>query len=486
MKEILRSANAGTNKELDIPTQFHHVFFMGDMNYRVTYDEHEPDSSYEETKKALVEKKKKEKAEKESKTEGVSSGDVQVEVAEELSVDAKAERKRIHEQLLSHIVNEEWEAILEKDELNREVRKGRLLPGFTALQPSFPPTFKRVRGKAGASDKCIRKAVDDTQYPTPYPSKSKDKKTYLLKPSLDGELDTTDPEPYVNKFYNPQRFPAYTDRILYKSLPAHVADLETHFFDSCELVDTSDHKPVHAAFNISTKKVLKDIAVHWEGKSLRNINTLKFEVRNMKATGLSELDLAILGGGSDPYIVLSTDPPEILNVSRFNKLRSKIIKHDLNPNWGAERLTFELCTDDIEGLKQHCHLLIQLWDDDRFNPDDVIGVAVIPFSKIFDECLHEDNQFHSWNLKEPIFHGGEKHGVVECTIQLLNSNAGGLALSKKTDEARSNKDATNFGRGDSFASQPSQSFEDNEMPLEIFLKYRNKGMSGNCCNCTVC
>jgi len=96
VKEILKSANAGVNKDLDIPTQFHHVFFMGDMNYRVTYDDHEPDHSYEETKKALVDSKKKEKAEKEAKEKsaaaGVSSGDVQVEVAEELSGDAKAER----------------------------------------------------------------------------------------------------------------------------------------------------------------------------------------------------------------------------------------------------------------------------------------------------------------------------------------------------------------------------------------------------------
>ena len=43
------------------------------------------------------------------------------------------------------IQEENWDAILSRDELNREMREGRVLNGFTALQPHFPPTFKRLR-----------------------------------------------------------------------------------------------------------------------------------------------------------------------------------------------------------------------------------------------------------------------------------------------------------------------------------------------------
>jgi hypothetical protein len=43
------------------------------------------------------------------------------------------------------VVNERWGDILALDELNREIAAGRVLNNFTALQPSFPPTFKRTR-----------------------------------------------------------------------------------------------------------------------------------------------------------------------------------------------------------------------------------------------------------------------------------------------------------------------------------------------------
>ncbi len=59
VKEILSASRAGSDKHIDIPSQFHHCFFMGDMNYRVTFDAAQPDASYEKTKKAYAEQKKK-------------------------------------------------------------------------------------------------------------------------------------------------------------------------------------------------------------------------------------------------------------------------------------------------------------------------------------------------------------------------------------------------------------------------------------------
>lgn len=47
--------------------------------------------------------------------------------------------------MLALVTTESWPALLELDELNREVAACRVLSGFTPVQPSFPPTFKRRR-----------------------------------------------------------------------------------------------------------------------------------------------------------------------------------------------------------------------------------------------------------------------------------------------------------------------------------------------------
>ena len=50
-------------------------------------------------------------------------------------------------QILQLAEDESWDKLLELDELTRELKAERVLVGFTSLVPSFPPTFKRYRGK---------------------------------------------------------------------------------------------------------------------------------------------------------------------------------------------------------------------------------------------------------------------------------------------------------------------------------------------------
>ena len=56
-----------------------------------------------------------------------------------------AESATFRSLVMSLISLEKWTDLLQYDELNRELLAGRLLPGFTAAMPSFPPTFKRSR-----------------------------------------------------------------------------------------------------------------------------------------------------------------------------------------------------------------------------------------------------------------------------------------------------------------------------------------------------
>lgn len=51
-------------------------------------------------------------------------------------------------QLYSWIGSNNFQEMLKKDELNREINASRVLNGFTALMPDFPPTFKRIRGRS--------------------------------------------------------------------------------------------------------------------------------------------------------------------------------------------------------------------------------------------------------------------------------------------------------------------------------------------------
>lgn len=250
-----------------------------------------------------------------------------------------------------------------KDELNRELAAGRALYGFSALTPNFSPTFKRKRKM------CI--------------VQNKEEK---LSDSYN-----------IRDYYDPKRIPSFTDRILFKSLPAFKSDLVVvNEFNSSEYTDSSDHKPVFAHFNISTRNACHDIliprgAIKDYKKIMRaaedaklvmnHANYMKVVLSDLKATNLSEMDLQVFGGKSDPYLVASIDPPEIL-VLRKSKLRTSIIYHELNPEW-KESLEMVMWTNDKEGLRANTHILLSVWDWDRASAHDLIGTCVFPIAALF-------------------------------------------------------------------------------------------------------
>ena len=260
-------------------------------------------------------------------------------------------------------MEENWAAILAKDELNRELAAGRALYGFSALTPNFSPTFKRKRKM------CIVQQKEEK-----------------LMESYN-----------IRDYYDPKRIPSFTDRILYKSLPAFKNDLVVlNDFKSSEYTDSSDHKPVFAHFSISTRDAFRDILIPRGAvkdykrimKSagdaklvMNNANYMKVVLSELKATNLSEMDLQVFGGKSDPYIIASIDPPEIL-VPRKSKLRTSIIYHELNPEW-KESLEIVLWTNDRDGLRANSHIMLTVWDWDRASAHDLIGTCVLPIAALF-------------------------------------------------------------------------------------------------------
>ena len=97
--------------------------------------------------------------------------------------DIDQERTQFEEQIYRALSERRWNDIVQYDELCREINEGRVLPGFTCALPRFPPTFKRIR------QKCL--PLDMSK---------------LSMSELKG-------------YYDAKRLPAYTDRILYRSLP---------------------------------------------------------------------------------------------------------------------------------------------------------------------------------------------------------------------------------------------------------------------------
>ena len=99
---------------------------------------------------------------------------------------------------------------------------------------------------------------------------------------------------YVGDFYDEKRIPSYTDRILFKSLPAFNQNLKLLSFQSCEDVPSSDHKPVVTAFTVNTT----------DGGSSIIMNTARdgavFELSDMRGLNLAEMDTML--GQAGKYV----------------------------------------------------------------------------------------------------------------------------------------------------------------------------------------
>lgn len=91
------------------------------------------------------------------------------------------------------------------DELRREMGERRVFGGFVEGKLHFPPTFKVQRG-------------------------------------------------FTSMVYQETRVPSYCDRILWHSLPRHQSHVLQREYNCVEEIDTSDHKPVYAVFDIIVPK----------------------------------------------------------------------------------------------------------------------------------------------------------------------------------------------------------------------------------------
>eukprot|EP00736_Rhodelphis_marinus_P009019 Rmarinus@m.17019 len=101
---------------------------------------------------------------------------------------------------------QDWTSLMKSDQLNRELAESGVLHGFEDGDISFPPTFKLKRPRTS------------------------------------------------DVAFNPQRLPAYCDRILVRTLPG-CAPVRRDVYTSAPEMTTSDHNAVFAGFSVQSRDV---------------------------------------------------------------------------------------------------------------------------------------------------------------------------------------------------------------------------------------
>lgn len=370
------------------------------------------------------------------------------------------------------IVAEQWDQLLAMDELNREIASGRVLNGFVPLQPHWPPTFKRTRDLIIPSTTVGKKT---TYHLTPGPAAgSRRGSTGGSTKKSDAAAAATDRNVY--DYYHIKRLPSYTDRILYKSLPAFQGkNLQTLFFESVEGATSSDHKPVQAGFEIRLCGGKDDIRV--DSQLLDNVKNSEFKlsltITNLRGENLEEMDSQAFGGKSDPYVVITTDPGELLlTTKRLCKIpgnvKTSVISHDVNPVW-KESIPLTLASLDLKGLSRNVSLILAVWDYDKFNEDDLIGVMTVPLKAIIDAHINGAGEGGgtgdgAYNFSESLHSNSEVMGKLMGTIKINGDMA---EILKSSEFLRADNMQT---AGDRFDS------------LKALLPRASDSAGGGCCS----
>jgi hypothetical protein len=237
------------------------------MNYRITFDPTTPADVVKTKIQPKPENNRTAPQKKPSTSSATDVGDdLDVNDDDDEDIDEidpnDVSRERDVALVYEQIADENWPALLARDELNRELEAGRVLKGYRSLKPSFPPTFKvrsclflppllrapphstsvkRIRGrniamvyetrpgettKSLSSPSSPEEVVEDKKYNlTVADENSETFARSVLSPSsfLPPPLPPSPSRSSLiwthRSYYDKKRMPSYTDRILTHSLP---------------------------------------------------------------------------------------------------------------------------------------------------------------------------------------------------------------------------------------------------------------------------
>jgi len=272
-REILDGARVGDHS-LDVVSQTDHTFWMGDLNYRLDLE-----------RVGLVKHKK---------------GATKEEVAFQ------------QHGIVMGMVNEEaWDDLWAADELQNEMKEGKVFFGFEEGLYHFPPTFKVQRDE-----------------------------TYK---------------------WIENRTPSYCDRILWHSNPNLRSPAQV-YFHSIPTVLTSDHKPVQSIFNVTVKPTPKGSTKSrvYQTNQCPNIVFKSLSCEDVESRDLlTESDCFLTFHNAEGREVFETTgkrPPSTTLTS--DKTNSK------DPKWQENEIPVLKGTLANKAALNKSHLLVCVWDDD--------------------------------------------------------------------------------------------------------------------------
>ena len=151
IKEILGGVRVG-DERFDVSNQKHHIFWMGDMNYRTCFDSETPPRSKRDENLTPAEEENRKRMLESSMKVGADDEEVASPDGKGEKISKKAKVTKQVGIVVPQIKDNAFADIVARDELNREIAGNRAL--LLRLQPAFPPTFKRKR-QVGLSKKGI-------------------------------------------------------------------------------------------------------------------------------------------------------------------------------------------------------------------------------------------------------------------------------------------------------------------------------------------
>ena len=230
------------NQAVDLLNGTTHVFFMGDLNYRLDpgmligneWNTHwgkgrpEPKVSVREMRPP-VEKVPLSKypAARPVAQPGMVIEDEEIEELIYEESPFMLGRRAV----LEHVQGRKFETLEKADQLKHAMKQGKIFAGFREMPLRFYPTFKR-RGSLQEKKGGLKCSSSDTV-----------------------SSNVVVPIPGSAEYYNEKRVPSWCDRVLVHSLPGAETSCEQIEYDARHDVPTSDHAPVYAIHRVTLRQL---------------------------------------------------------------------------------------------------------------------------------------------------------------------------------------------------------------------------------------
>jgi endonuclease/exonuclease/phosphatase family metal-dependent hydrolase len=340
--EIVGQIRIGTGlKDVDLDAQAHHVFWMGDLNYRVDWDKLRA-SNHESMGEA------------EAAADSAASG---------AGEDGKTEHAARFSKTTDLIAAKEWASLYQADQLRLQMDRGYVLHGFSEVEPDFAPTFKVLKSATlGYKSKRIPSYCDR-----------------ILWKSIPGLADKISAGPF-------RAFP---------EIPT-----SDHKPVSCEfkvkcmpVASLKDVESPAAAAGAGAAAIAGAGSASSSPPLAAAPSTVESAHYILRFHGLRGSDLVPMdwGGVSDPYIRFFSDPERLI-VPRADgrQPRSTHVPKTLSPAWeDTDVPDLVLTADSIDDLAR-CHIFLALGDHDDIDADDGMGQAVLSLEPAVQAALASD------------------------------------------------------------------------------------------------